>query len=749
MHWKATVGNRAWIRTHWEIAFCLCLPALLAVAGCRKSRTVSPAESSAVEVTVGSDGTVTAKTNSAQFEILPSGYIRASLPGKNTPETLDDPANTPGESVVVAGQEINDWVLVSKSTKVSNTQGKLGKLGKRIEVKSTSVAKGLERTFVVEFHDDFPSVAFSTSTYKNIGTQSVQIERVDSQRHRLSAALNDPSAPAYKLWSFHGSSEAWGKNDVVQLSEKFARANVMQTMMHNDENQTGGGVPVVAFWAPTMGEAIGHVELLPIPLSMPVQVTSDGRVNVSIVLNDATTLGSGQTYSTPLSFVAVYHGDFYEPLRLYSSAMQRRGWELAIPNNADYQANWCGWGYEMDFTPKQMLGTIPKLKELNLKWATLDAGWFSNRGDWEPRTDTFPDDSLKEVVDGYHKEGIHLTLWWIPIVAEDGKGKDILNHKSYALSKVVKDHPDWLILDKDGKPARVTAGLGALCPAVPEVQDYYRKLTEKFIRDWDFDGHKLDFSYTVPPCFNPKHHHKSPNDSTYAVGEIYKIIFQTTRALKPDSVTQSCPCGTPPNVAWLRYIDQAVTADPVGSAQVRLRTKMYKALLGPESAVYGDHVELTKVLGANTNHEIDVGKDFASSVGTGAVLGTKFTWPDYGPRFKTVLLTPEKEALWKKWIDIYDSKMLSRGIFKDLYVYGVDFPEAYAIEKDGKMYYSFFAASEKDTWKGTLELRGLQQGQYKVEDYVNGRDLGTIDATNPKLTAIQFTDHLLLEVSKL
>src|SRR5271157_1101695 len=133
MHWKATVGNRAWIRTHWEIAFCLCLPALLAVAGCRKSRTVSPAESSAVEVTVGSDGTVIAKTNSAQFEILPSGYIRASLPGKNTPETLDDPANTPGESVVVAGQEINDWVLVSKSTKVSNTQGKLGKLGKRIE----------------------------------------------------------------------------------------------------------------------------------------------------------------------------------------------------------------------------------------------------------------------------------------------------------------------------------------------------------------------------------------------------------------------------------------------------------------------------------------------------------------------------------------------------------------------------------------------------------------------------------------
>ena len=82
------------------------------------------------------------------------------------------------------------------------------------------------------------------------------------------------------------------------------------------------------------------------------------------------------------------------------------------------------------------------------------------------------------------------------------------------------------------------------------------------------------------------------------MGEVYKIIFQTTRALKPNSVTQSCPCGTPPSLAWLRYMDQAVTADPVGSVQVRRRIKMYKALLGPRAAIYGDHVELTRIIGA-------------------------------------------------------------------------------------------------------------------------------------------------------
>ena len=727
---------------------CGCAAALFLLCGCQKTTTGPTSGGSTIEVRVGTTGVPAVRTKSANFEILPSGYIRAEFPGRTKPLRLDDADGRPAETVVINDQEINDWVLDSGSSRVSDAQGKLGKLGKRIELRSKSASSGLERSQSVEFYDDFPSMAFGTVSYKNIGTQPIHIEKIVSERHRLSAALDDPDAPPFKMWSFHGSSEAWGRDDVVQIYEKFARPNIMHTMMRNDENQTGGGVPVIAFWTPSMGEAIGHVELLPIPLALPVQVNSDGRVDASMVLNDQETLEPGGVYSTPLSFVAVYKGDFYEPLRLYSLAMQRRGWEPAKPDNADYQANWCGWGYEMDFTPKQMVGTIPKLKELGLKWATLDAGWFANRGDWEPRHDTFPDDSIRKVVQAFHKEGLHLTLWWIPIVAEDGVGKDILNHKPYAVSEVVKAHPDWLILDKDGKPARLTANLGGLCPALPEVQEYYRKLTERFIRDWDFDGHKLDFSYTVPPCFNPKHHHKSSNDSIYAMSEIYKIIFQTTRALKPESVTQSCPCGTPPNIAWLAYIDQAVTADPVGSAQVRLRTKMYKALLGPEAAVYGDHVELTKVLGANTTHEMDVGKDFASSVGTGAVLGTKFTWPDYGPRFRTVMLTPEKEKLWKKWIDIYDSKMLSRGIFRDLYVYGVDFPEGYAIQKDGKMYYSFFAANEKDTWKGTLELRGLEPGRYTVVDYVNGKSLGTVDGANPRLPGIQFTDHLLLEVSK-
>jgi len=727
------------------VAFAL----ILFLQGCSLSRTPpsSSQPDSAIVVRTG-PGAVTVETAAARFRLLPSGYLQASLQHDGQEWTLDDPpANASGDYPVIGAKETGDFVLDVDHAKVSAASGRLGSKGKRVEVSGrSSSTSSLEKQLIVELYDDLPNFAFTTVSYRNVGSTELLLDRVVMQQHILNASLQDHSVSPYAMWSFHGSSEAWGKDDVMQIGPKFARANPMQTIMHNDENQTGGGIPIVAFWTKSVGVAIGHAETVPLQLSLPVRTLPGGQVNTSITLDAKSTLQPGQVYTTPLTFVTVFHGDFYEPLSLYSKMLQTQGMSLAHPTDVDYQANWCGWGYEMDFTPKQMVGTIPKLQQLGLHWATLDAGWFKSRGDWEPRTDTFPGDSLQKVVKTYHDAGIHLMLWWIPLVVEDGHGKDVLNHRPYQLSNVVKEHPDWLILDEKGNPARATADLGALCPAVPEVKQYYKQLTERFIREWDFDGHKLDFSYTVPACYNPKHHHKSPNESVQAVGDIYKIILETTRALKPDSVTQACPCGTPPSLAWLPYIDQAVTADPVGSKQVRLRTKMYKALLGPQAAVYGDHVELTEVQLSNTLNEVDKGRDFASAIGVGAVLGTKFTWPDYGPKFKIVELTPEKEAHWKKWINIYQAKMLSRGEFLNLYTYGYDSPEAYAIKKDGRMYYAFFAPDKTKPWNGEIELRGLAPGKYQVADYEIGKQLALIDAQSPKIR-VEFTEHILLEVS--
>jgi len=142
------------------------------------------------------------------------------------------------------------------------------------------------------------------------------------------------------------------------------------------------------------------------------------------------------------------------------------------------------------------------------------------------------------------------------------------------------------------------------------------------------------------------------------------------------------------------------------------------------------------------------GDDFASTLGVGGVPGTKFVWPDPGAKFRPVALTAEKDAHWKKWIGLYNEKMLSKGEFRDLYVYGYDVPEAYAIEKDGKMYYAFFA-KENGEFAGEVELRGLKAGNYHVVDYVDGKDLGTVRAEAGKAPRLKadFKGHLLVEVS--
>ena len=731
-----------------KLLLCLCLLCFATLPFLSCSRKGSSQSNSSSSISVSGGSPLVIRTSAAEFRLFPSGYLQAALLRDGKAVRLDDPRpEATADALVSNGKEIGDFVLDLANARISDASGRLGARGKRIEVlgKSPSSA-AIEKTAIVEFYDDFPNLALASTSYKNSSNTDLPIDTIITQKHTLNASLSDSGASPYSMWSFHGSSEAWGKDDVMKISNKFSRSNAMQVVMHNDENQTGGGIPVVAFWTGSVGEAIGHAETVPLKLSLPVRTGQDARVSVAVVMDDGTKLKAGETFLTPLTFVSVFQGDFYQALSLYSKMLQVRGLSLAHPNAADYEANWCGWGYEMDFTPKQMLGTLPKLKELGLKWATLDAGWFRARGDWEPRTDTFPDESMQKIVRSYHDAGIHITLWWIPLVVEDGHGKDILNHRPYQLSNVVRDHPDWLVLDKNGQAARVTADLATLCPAVPEVQEYYKHLTEKFIRDWGFDGHKLDFAYTVPACYNPKHHHKSPNDSIAAVADVYRIILETTRALKPESVTQACPCGTPPNLAWLPYIDQAVTADPVGSRQVRLRTKMYKALLGPAAPVYGDHVELTEIELSNTQHEVDKGRDFASAVGVGAVVGTKFTWPGYGPKFKTVKLTSDKEAHWKKWIDIYNSKMLSRGQFLGLYTYGYDWPEAYAIEKDGNMYYAFYAPDKTKSWSGEVELRGLRAGASHVVDYETGKDMGVVNASNARLK-VSFNEHLLLEAS--
>ena len=106
-------------------------------------------------------------------------------------------------------------------------------------------------------------------------------------------------------------------------------------------------------------------------------------------------------------------------------------------------------------------------------------------------------------------------------------------------------------------------------------------------------------------------------------------------------------------------------------------------------------------------------------------------------------LTPDREKLFQKWLELYQEKGLSHGQYLGtLYDIGFDLPEAHVIRKDKKMYYAFFAGN----WKGDVELRGLDDRAYHVVDYVDGKDFGVVRGPVAHLSA-DFSKHLLLEAT--
>src|SRR5207245_7337254 len=121
----------------------------------------------------------------------------------------------------------------------------------------------------------------------------------------------------------------------------------------------GGGIPVVAFWTGSVGEAIGHIETLPLTVSLPVKVNPDSRVSASMVIPAHVTLQPGETFFTPRTFIAVFAGDYYEPLRLWSSVLAKEGWNLPKPSREPYNPSCWDCVYDFAVPPAQILAPCP------------------------------------------------------------------------------------------------------------------------------------------------------------------------------------------------------------------------------------------------------------------------------------------------------------------------------------------------------------------------------------------------------
>ena len=614
------------------------------------------------------------------------------------------------------GSRIEDFLLLDhRQEALSDAHG----AGRRHRLRGVASGRA-EKLLTVTFYDRYPGLALLDIAYRNLGNQALAIKGWQSAAHSLLPHRDG-------IWSFSGASYADRRDWVQPVKPVFDQRNFMGM----NASDYGGGTPVAVIWRRDAGLAVGHVETVPRLVALPVTATAAGT-RIAMAGTEAVSLAPGAMLTTPKTLIAVHQGDHFHPLDLYRRIMGERG--LAPPRTPDasYAATWCAWGYGRNFTTAEIDAALPKAKALGFEAAMLDDGWQTSEGDWKVDRTKFPrgDQDMKAFADRIKAAGMHPRLWLAPLAVDPG---DDLLH----------DHSDMLLLDSNGAVQNVTWWNSfTLCPAYPPTIAYFQEQIRRIIGDWGFQGIKLDGQHLngVAPCYNPAHKHARPEESYEKLQDFWKALYDTAVAIDPQAVVELCPCGTSFAFHNISGMNHTPASDPESSWQVRHKGKTFKALLGPSAPFAGDHVELS-----------DHGDDFASSYGVGAVLSTKFTWPRDTDRPSDKMppggfvLTPAKEALWRKWMDLYRANMLPKGDYLGgLYDIGFDRPEAHVVARDGQLHYAFFA----ERWSGPVDLRGLDDRRYRLTDAFTGRELGIATPAAGRID-VAFERFLLIRATPL
>ncbi len=625
-----------------------------------------------------------------------------------TPQSLTPFSAT--ETVAGIGHNWNDFAL--SSTRRETVSDAFG-AGERLSL--TGQSGDLRKNISVTIYTDFPSIAIFDIEYTNEGATRLTIRGWTNHQYVL-PSLATARGPAF--WSYQSGSYEKRPDWVLPLRPGFHQENYLGM----NASDYGGGTPIVDIWRKDVGLAVGDIEPGPRLISLPVSMPDTRHARVAVHSAREQTLEPAESFHTLRTFVSVHRGDYFRTLTEYRRLMMRQGFQMASAPDSAFGPIWCAWGYGRSVKLKQVYDTLPTVKKMGFSWVTLDDGWQNNYGDWAVDPKKFPhgDADMKALVDRIHQEGFKAQLWWSPLSAVSD-------------SQLLKEHPDFLLLNRDGSKRKISWWNSFyLCPADRAVVEYHKALVRKILGEWGFDGLKLDGQHlnAVPACYNPAHHHKRPEDSVEALPDFFRELYETARSVKSDALVEFCPCGTAYSFFTMPHFNMSVASDPESSFQIRSKGKTLKALMGDNVPYFGDHVELS-----------DGAIDFASTVGVGGVVGTQFVLPNLVKKHTTSDLTPTRQKVFEKWLQIYKDKMLSRGEYLgELYDIGFDRPETHVIRKGEEMYYAFFARH----WSGTIELRGLQDRAYHVVDYVNNKDLGTVHGPKATISA-DFNKNLLIE----
>jgi alpha-galactosidase len=288
--------------------------------------------------------------------------------------------------------------------------------------------------------------------------------------HQASTLAAEPS-----FWSYQSGSYEKRPDWVLPLKPGFKQENFLGM---NDPDY-GGGTPVSDVWCRDVGIAVGHVEMAPKLVSLPVEEQGPDRATVAVEFKQDRVLKPGATLKTFRTFAAVHRGDYFQTLRDYRDVMVAQGVRFDAASDSAFQPIWCAWGYVPEDQAQPDLQRVAHRQETRLHLGHFDDGWQTAQGDWlRSRRSSRMAMRTCALVDKIHAEGFKAQLWGAS------------GHRPG--TELVKNHPEWLPRNADGKQKISYWNLLVSLPDDRAVIEYHKAIVRSAIKDWGFRRAQTD-----------------------------------------------------------------------------------------------------------------------------------------------------------------------------------------------------------------------------------------------------------------
>ncbi len=200
----------------------------------------------------------------------------------------------------------------------------------------------------------------------------------------------------------------------------------------------------------------------------------------------------GKIVSEPLKVfdIVYFEGDYEEVFDKYFAL-----WDMPATRKGMMSGYTSWYNYFQDITEDIIIrdrnGLDPYKDQVNI--FQIDDGYETFIGDWlDPNPKKFPK-GMKYIADEIHKKGYKAGIWLAPFNCQK-------------ISRMAKEHPDWLIKHENGKPmVGCIAWGGAYTFDIynEEVRAYLKKVFDVVLNEWGYDMVKLDFLYSQ--CIKPRY----------------------------------------------------------------------------------------------------------------------------------------------------------------------------------------------------------------------------------------------------